>query len=163
MKQIIVFVSILLLLSCNRNQKLIYIKLKNQSGLKEGDPVAINAFRVGTVEKFILSKNYDVLAITNLDNSIDLSTDSKFRLKSIDLFGSKSIDIIPGISKFQIKAGDTVQIEISDALTMPDSLSLGVKKIVTDIVNKVTEDSLTKEIKRLNNNVEELKEKLKHN
>lgn len=161
-KSLIVFFCICICLtSCLFNKKTLYLKSDNKTELKIGDDVRINGCKIGTVDKVYLTNDFQSLVKINFDENTHIPIESRFTIKSTDLFGTKAINIIPGKSKRYIPYGDTVQFNINVDSTLADSLSVKVEHFLNRIIRSESEDSLIKEVKKLNDKVEDLKKELK--
>ena len=99
---------ILLFASCQREEKVVFIKFTNSEGLRVDDNLLLNGVKVGTVLDVDINEDYQVLASVRLSDSLDFPKDSGFEIQSQDLF-TKIIFVTIGQSKTFLENGDTIQ------------------------------------------------------
>lgn len=99
---------LLLFASCQREEKIVFIKFDNSERLSQNNYVLLNGVRVGTVLDVELTKNYEVLVSVRLSDSLDFPKDTQFEIQSQDLF-NKMIFVTIGQSESFLKNGDTIQ------------------------------------------------------
>lgn len=100
-------VLLLLFASCQREEKVIYLRFDNSEGLQEKNHVLLNGVKVGEVLSVDITKDYLVLATVRLSDSLDFPKDTRFEIQSQDLF-TKMIFVTPGDSKSFLENGDTI-------------------------------------------------------
>lgn len=151
----------LCLTSCFQN-KIFYLKSDQDSGLKDGDEVRIKGYRAGSVDKVYLTKDFQSLVKIHLDEDILIPLASRFTIESTDLVGTKAINIIPGKSKKYIAYGDTLELNTAEMSASQDSLSSRVGHFIDRVIKSDKDDSLIREIQKLNKKVQELDRDLKN-
>ncbi len=110
-------------------------------GLGVSNPVIINGFKVGRVNKiyFHPSMNGDLVVQFSVDaNKFDIPIDTRARIASADILGSKSIDLIIGESIKFAKSGDTLRSDVEASLT--DEVNqqiLPLKRKAEDLIQTV--------------------------
>ncbi len=155
---------IVLLSSCNENKKVFYIKDKEETGLKEGDPVVINGFKIGDVTKLYLTHDFQSLVKIRITENINLPKRIRFTIGSADMLGDKNVTIIPAVDTgAAIHYGDTISLSALEQHSLIDSSLIDkVGQAVNSYFHPNREDSLVLEVKRLNKEVEELNRTLKN-
>lgn len=153
-------------LSIKSSENFLKIKFKNISGLEVGDPVTINGFRKGYVNDIVINNNYLIVEAA-IDNDVKLSEDAKFYIVMLDLMGGKKIEIDPGYSNTEIdfnkiQAG-IFQADIPSVMALLGSVQddlvtvlQDVKTVLSSLNKMVSDDSFTKDLKLLVNNVNDL-------
>lgn len=88
-------------------------------GLNPSDPVLINGYRVGKVEKIQLKdlNTAKILVEMRIDNEVNIPENSNANVISSDLLGEKAIDIQLGSSSQLAKSGDTLTASTQKSLT----------------------------------------------
>ncbi|MCW3125357.1 MAG: hypothetical protein JWO03_1015 [Bacteroidetes bacterium] len=151
----------LTLSSCVLGEKEFYLKTTDETGLKGGEEVCIHGYRIGHVDKTYLTADFKSLAKIIFEKDIILSNDSRFAVKSADLFGAKMISITPGNGKAQIHYGDTLSFSAEENSSIGDSLSVKVGDFLEHVMHKDVDDSLIEEVKKLNDRVDRLDKDIK--
>lgn len=91
--------------------KTYYSVYYNVNGLHVGSKVIVNGFPVGKVKDLTILPERQNMVLAEyivIDETIQLSKDSKAEILSIDLFGSKAINLIMGNSREMTSKGDTL-------------------------------------------------------
>lgn len=97
-----------LLVSCQEEEKVVYILFDNSEGLSTGSDVVLNGVSVGKVLEIDLSPNNEVLTRVELSKTVDFTYGSAFEIQSKDLF-TKIIHVTLNDSGKSIEHGDTIQ------------------------------------------------------
>ena|SRR5690554_149903 len=145
--------------SCSNNKRTIYLQADQIDGLTTEATVTLNGFEIGQVDDIQLNQQGNILMKLQLDKEPELPADSKFIIESRDLFGSKGISVQLGEENESIANGDTIEVINERSLTQRDSLSTKVQDIFENLTGAKQRDSILFELRRLNNNLEELKKK----
>ncbi|MDG1330811.1 MAG: MlaD family protein [Crocinitomicaceae bacterium] len=99
---------LLLLASCQRDDKVVYILFFDSEGLSEGQDVLLNGVSVGKVLDVDLTDKNEVISTVELSESVDFPKDTQFEIQSQDVF-TKIILVTLGESETMIQTGDTIQ------------------------------------------------------
>lgn len=153
-------------LSIRSSENFIKIKFKNVSGLEIGDPVTINGFRKGYVNDIVI-RNNDLIVEAAIDNDVKIKDDARFSIVMLDLMGGKKIDVDPGISENEIDFNKIhfgeFQSDIPSVMALLGSVQddlvnvlKDVKSVLSSLNKMVSDESFTKELKNLVNNVNDL-------
>lgn len=105
-------------------------------GLIEANPLMINGFKVGQVNKISLIKRngaYFVLVKFLLTEDVKIPKNSLARAVSSDLLGSKAVEIIYSDETEFVKSGDTLQAQSEEGLKE------SVNKVVAPLQKKANE------------------------
>lgn len=149
MRPIIAILILTFLSSCSK-EKTIYLKAKNAEGLKEESYLSLNGFEVGTIENITLNKQWEILIKSSIIEDIDIPIDTEFKIAEPGLLSPKIIVLSIGKSKKMISEKDTINIKTETK----DSLSVDLEKLVNKFTGSDKNDSILKELKRLNENLE---------
>nr|WP_246164406.1 MlaD family protein [Xanthovirga aplysinae] len=96
-----------------------YVYYKNIDGLTVSNPVLVNGYTVGRVNKIMIDQEHEnrLLVEFDIDKELVLGKNSKALLISSDLLGSKAIDLKIGKVTTPLASGDTIRGEITVPLT----------------------------------------------
>lgn len=144
-----------ILASCSDNKTTLYFKAEDVSGLKKGDAIFTSGLQIGSVKNLRITMDGSIVGEACIDSEVHLPEDSHFEIKS-DLMGEKSIEITLGIQEKYFSDSDTAVLTHESRFPM-DSIGIDLKNVLNGIFGSSKEDSLLIEIRRLNNNIEELK------
>ena len=89
-------------------------------GLGVSNPVIINGFKVGRVEKIYFHPNMSgdlVVKFSVNADQFDIPNDTKARIASADILGSKAINLMIGKSLSYAKNGDTLYSDVEASLS----------------------------------------------
>jgi ABC-type transporter Mla subunit MlaD len=153
--RILLFHLLVLTLSCSDSNTTIFLKVDNADGLKENALVNLNGLKVGRIKNISLDNDYKVIAEIVLEKGVTIPKDSEFKIFSEDIIGTKAVNLTPGKMTEKLKNNDTVY-GITEPEYSIDSLTYGITNLIENIIGTERSDSLTTEIKRLNNNLEKL-------
>lgn len=110
-------------------------------GLGISNPVVINGFQVGKVEKIYLhpSKSAELIVRFSVDNQdLFIPQDSRAKIVSSDILGSKSIRLVLGESRDAILSEDTMLSDIESTLTeQVNQQILPLKRKAEDLIQTV--------------------------
>ena len=149
MRKIIALLFLLLLSSCSK-EKTLNFKAENAEGLTEESILTLNGFEIGTIDNIELNNQGMLLIKSTVKKAINLPIDSEFSIEEQGLLGSKMIKLKLGKSKKMISENDTIQLKIQT----DDSLHIDLKKAINELSGSNKNDSILKELKRLNKNLE---------
>ncbi|MDC1491857.1 MlaD family protein [Flavobacteriaceae bacterium] len=157
----------------SRNFKVIYY---NVEGLAPSNPVTINGFKIGKVQKINFSDdgNNKLEIKLVIDNDVEFSKSSKAELYETGLIGGKAIAIIPNYKDNSIaQSGDylegvikpgltelvnqrlsPLQEKLESAIQNVDNVMIGINKVLDDD----TKNSLQESIRNFKNLSESLNE-----
>lgn len=144
--------------SCSNNNRTVYLQADQIDGLTTEATVTLKGFEIGQVDEIQLNRQGKILIKLQLDKEPELPADSKFIIENRDLFGSKGISVQLGDEKKSIVNGDTIQVINEKSLTQGDSLPIKIQDIFENLIGAKQRDSILFELRRLNKNLEELKE-----
>lgn len=101
------------------NKYELYAVYPKIDGLIEANPLLVNGFKVGQINKITLTKHkgeYAVLVKFLLTEDVQIPKNSVARAVSSDLLGSKAVEIVYGSSTEFVKSGDTLAASSEDDL-----------------------------------------------
>lgn len=145
--------------SCSNSERTIYLQTDQVDGLTTEATVTLNGIEIGQVDDIQLNQKGKILIKLNLDKEPELPADSKFNIESKDFLGSKGISVELGEANALIANGDTIEVINEKILSQGDSLSTKVQAIFENLTGAKQRDSILFELRRLNDNLEELKKK----
>ncbi len=92
-----------------KKENAVLVGFENTGHVYITNPVAIKGFNVGKVSDIQINASGDnpVIMKLSLDKSLEVPKDSRFVIKTLDLFGTKEIELIPGKSKEFIEPGSS--------------------------------------------------------
>ena len=149
MKKTLALLTLLFLSSCS-NDKTLYLKTENAEGLTLESYLSLNGFKIGTIDEIKINNEGALLIKSTLKNEINIPADSEFKIEESGLIGPKIIVLKLGKSKKMISEKDTMRLQVKTK----DSLTIDVKKLVKEYTDSDKNDSILKELKRLNQNLE---------
>lgn len=127
-------------------------EFENTGGVFISNAVVISGYPVGKVSDISINNDekYPVLMKFKIDKGVNVPKDSRFVIKTIDLFGTKQVEIIRGTSAENFTIGDKLlakgEIEADMIASISDQL-LPVKDQITGLVNGL--DSLVGSVNSL--------------
>lgn len=130
----------------------ISVEFENTGGVFESNGVVISGFPVGKVSEIIInnSEKYPILMKFSIEKGVTVPKDSRFVIKTVDLFGTKQVEIIRGNSTEMFTIGDKFvakgEIEADMIASISDQL-LPVKDQITKLVDGL--DSLVGSVNSL--------------
>lgn len=154
MRKTLAFLTLLFLSSCS-NDKTLYFKTENAEGLTEESFLSLNGFEIGTIDEIKINNEGALLIKSTLKNEINIPIDSEFKIEESGLIGPKIIALKLGKSKQMISEKDTIILQAKNK----DSLASNIKKLVKEFTGSDKNDSILKELKRLNKNLEKHQDK----
>ena len=98
-------------------QRKLYAVYPKIDGLLEANPLLLNGFKIGQVNKIELrEKNgvYDVLVTFFISSEVDIPTNSTAKIVSSDLLGSKAVEVVFSKNPDFVKDGDYLVGESED-------------------------------------------------
>ena len=100
------------------NQTFFYAKYEEVSGLEVANPVLINGYRVGQVNKLYFDPNMsgDIIVVIMIEKPFPVPKDSYARIISADIMGSKAVDLDLGKSIDLASSGDTLGTSLEASL-----------------------------------------------
>lgn len=101
------------------SKMVLYATYPRLDNLLEANPVLVNGYKIGTVNKISLIKRhgkYEVLVKMLITQKVEIPKNSIARVISTDLLGSKAIEITYGDSKELVAENDTLLSEAEQGL-----------------------------------------------
>ncbi|MBS1623282.1 MAG: MCE family protein [Bacteroidetes bacterium] len=155
MKSLLLLLVFSLGLSSCSTKQVIFLKPDNAENIQQGNEVLINGLKIGEVDNVRLTADLQPLIKISIQPDIRIPVDSRFILSNQDLFGTKSIDVAPGKSAKLISSGDTMPLTYQPVTAIDTALDK-IGSAIQQVVGSSQNDSLIKEVKRLNAKVEAL-------
>ncbi len=90
-------------------------------GLSVGDEVLMSGIKIGEVTRMILTESFRARLTLNIDDGVELPSDSDARILTNGLFGSKFIEVNPGAEEEILEAGDEIEFT-QESLVLQDLL-----------------------------------------
>lgn len=146
---------LLLLCSCTK-EKTFYFKTDNAEGLTAASVFLIKGIEIGEIEKIELTPRGQILIEASIKSELMIPEDSEFRIANAGLTDPKIIDVKLGNSKKMISETDTIKL-LNEKSISNDSLINGMTKIVNKVLKTDKNDSILRELERLNEKLEKLK------
>jgi ABC-type transporter Mla subunit MlaD len=85
------------------------IVVSDASGIKVGQDVTINGYKVGYVSKIYMDKKYGLEIIVNIDKKVMLTTDAMVKITNSSIISSrKNVDILNGIDSEYLENKGTI-------------------------------------------------------
>lgn len=100
-------------------QRKLYAKYPKIEGLLEANPLLLNGYKIGQVNKIELQEvngKYEVLVTFFLDSDVQIPIESKAKIVSSDLLGSKAVEVVFSKETAFVKDGDFLVPDIEDDL-----------------------------------------------
>ncbi|NVO01600.1 MAG: MCE family protein [Bacteroidetes bacterium] len=156
------------------SQREFYAIYEQIDGLTEANPVLVNGFKVGQVDKmyFLSPTNGKIVVRIAMYNEINIPKNTIAKIVSSDLLGSKAIELKLGNSTSFANSGDTLlsgiqgslQDEVSKQILpfkkKAESLLLSmdsVMAVIQYVFNKETRDNLAKSFENIKFTLDNLK------
>ncbi len=135
---------------------------ENVNGLTEGSPITIAGLNIGKVQDMRLAGNIIAVGVS-IDNTVNISKDSKAFIKSASIMGGKQIAIAPGISPEILKDGDTLTggyeadlTELTSTLSPISTNVLGILERVNTTFDNPTRRNIQSILLELNRAAKDL-------
>ena len=90
-------------------------------GLTVGDEVLMSGIKIGEVTQMILTESFRARLTLNIDDGVELPSDSDARILTNGLFGSKFIEVNPGAEEEILETGDEIEFT-QESLVLQDLL-----------------------------------------
>lgn len=135
-------------------------KYERVDGLKKSSPVTLRGYKIGQIKSIQFSSQADNLIVEfSISDEFQLPKDTEARIVSSDIMGTKEIQLLPGISKLNLSAGDTLlgsmEGDLKEQVSMQmlplkrkaENLMSSVDSVLTVIqyiFNKDTRENLTR-------------------
>lgn len=85
-------------------------KFDNIDGIAGGSDIKISGVKIGTVEdQFLDEKDFRATLKLNIDQNVELPSDTSAKIASEGLLGSKYLSITPGGDEENLKDGEEIQ------------------------------------------------------
>lgn len=139
--------------SCSKS-KSIFLKIENAEGLTDGTKLKINGVEIGDIESINLDQKGNLLIKANIKSEFELPVDSDFKIENEGLINPKIIAVKPGKSATYLSEKDTILLKNEDDFSSHDSITIKMKELLNQISGKDKNDSILKELRRLNENLE---------
>lgn len=139
-----------------------YAVYDNVDGLLLSNPVVVNGFAIGQVDKIFMKKDNSgrvVVQMVTRSGDFDIPKNSVARIVSSDLLGSKAVEIIQSEETDFIQSGDTLMSEIQASLS--DEVNrqvLPLKNKAEDLISSI--DSLVSTVRAIIKSDEQTGEKV---
>lgn len=147
----------ILFTSCTKHNSIVVL-FENADGLQKNDPVQQEGLRVGSVHRLSYDVTKHIIAEIDLDNDVKIPSDSRIVISG-DLLGEKYIVITGGSSSSYLQTGDTIN-GIQETGSMQQQMQSAGKALQNFFESKTsTQDSILIELRRLNDNLEEMNKK----
>jgi len=78
-------------------------------GLTVGDEVLMSGIKIGEVTRMNLTESFRARLTLNIDDGVELPSDSDARILTNGLFGSKFIEVNPGAEEEILEAGGEIE------------------------------------------------------
>ncbi|MFC7773915.1 MlaD family protein [Flavobacterium sp. GCM10027622] len=145
------------LFSCTQSKTLI-LTTHNAEGITNETKLKVSGIEIGEVETLQLDSYGHVLIHATLNSEIQLPVDSKFTAENQGLLSDKVITVTLGTKSEMLDGKSTVVLETEKETFFSDSLSVHLKNALQQISGKEKNDSILKELRRLNDNLEKRKQ-----
>ena len=143
-----------------------YAVYENIGGLKVGDPVMVNGYKVGMVSDLtlLIEKNQNLLVTINIEKEFDMPSNTVCKIVNQDLLGTKGISLILGDASDLLELGDTLISDIEGTLQAAVNAQIlplknkaeelissidSVVTVITAVLSKDARESLTKSLESL--------------
>ena len=136
---------------------------ENADGLTTESKLDVNGLEIGEVVELELAKDGTVNIICAITHDIEIPTNSKFKTKSISILGEKGIKIELGSENSNIESGATVKMNVENSENSSNPFTKKINGIIEKLSGKEQTDSLLYELRRLNENIEDLKTRAENN
>ncbi len=90
-------------------------------GLTVGDEVLMSGIKIGEVTQMILTESFRARLTLNIDDGVELPSDSDARILTNGLFGSKFIEVNPGAEEEILETGGEIEFT-QESLVLQDLL-----------------------------------------
>jgi len=142
--------------SCTDSEKTIFLKADNVNGLVHKNAVTLNGIKVGSVQDVSLNSKGRPIVELSLVDTLQIPNDSKFII-DCDLLGDRSVTIELGIENKIIALGDTLIANLRESSIDSETVKEGIGELLESFTGAKRKDSILNELRRLNENLEELK------
>ncbi|MFM9987711.1 MlaD family protein [Flavobacterium sp.] len=153
MRKVILVLTICILSSCSKT-KSITLKAENGEGLTEKSKLCINGIEIGQIKNINLNNQGQIIINANIQNNLKLPIDTKFNIENFGLLDPKIINIKLGKNIEMIAENDTVLLFNEKEIFLNDSVNFNFKSLIEKITGTDKNDSILKELKKLNKNLE---------
>jgi len=143
-----------------KEQRVLYAKYDQVSGLSRANPVSINGLKVGQVSDIYFEPNFSgkIIVEITIETLLPIPRNSVALIYSSDLMGSKAIDLKLGTDSLLVANGDTlgtrVEASLKEAVNQQiqplkakaEELILSIDSVVTvikEIFNEQARENLT--------------------
>ncbi len=150
-------------MSCSKNGRTIIVNTQNADGLTTESKLDVNGLEIGEVVQLNLVKDGTVNLVCNITNDIEIPINSKFKTKITSLVGGKGIKIELGSGNENIASGATVKMSVENSESNSNPFTKEINGIIEKLSGKEQTDSLLYELRRLNENLEDLKTRADNN
>jgi phospholipid/cholesterol/gamma-HCH transport system substrate-binding protein len=121
----------------------LYTHYTNSNGISPSDPVILNGYKIGQVEKIKFNPNNDGSLIISLiiTNTFPIPDNSVAKIVSTNITGSKGVEIFLGNSTTYHSHGDTIHSELDPSLI--DVLAKEIMPLKEKVENLVEQLNIT--------------------
>lgn len=156
MKKIIFVILLMVTFSCTKT-KSITLETENAEGISNETKLKISGIEIGEIENIKLNETGKVQIVAKLNSELNIPIDSDFEIKNEGLIGGKIINITIGKSIQNFTEKSIVKLKTESGTFTNDSIGFKIEKAIQEISGKEKNDSILKELKRLNENLEKKK------
>ena len=139
------------MVSCSDNRMTLVLNAEDVEGMLPGATIKYNGFEIGEVSEFFIEENNTITVLCKIEEETKIPSDSKFSIVDTDLLGKKEIEVAFGKSETYLISGDKCKLSIAKR----DSLGSSFQEIL-GMPSAAKQDSILKELKKLNKNLENL-------
>lgn len=141
------------MVSCSDNRMTLVLNAEKVDGLMPKERIKYNGFEIGEVSEFFIEEDNTITVLCKIKEEIQIPSDSKFNIVDADLFGRKEIEVTFGKSETYFISGDKGTLVIEEKKI--DALGTRFNEIL-GMPSAAKQDSILKELKKLNENLEGL-------
>ena len=87
----------------------LFARFESVEGVSKGSDIMLAGIKIGKVKSLTLDPDYFALMEMDIENSIQLSTDSQVAVVSSGFLGSKYVSVTPGGDTANLKHGDRIK------------------------------------------------------
>jgi phospholipid/cholesterol/gamma-HCH transport system substrate-binding protein len=100
------------------NEYKLYAHYSNSSGLSSSDPIILNGYKIGQVERIKFNPSNDGSLIVSLiiTSTFPIPDNSVAKIVSTNITGSKGVEIFMGNSTTYLSHGDTIHAELDPSM-----------------------------------------------
>lgn len=155
--RILAFLFVLVIFSsCEPNRNVLFITFEDAGDISVGDPVIVSGLKVGDVEATEIDENFQARIKLRLTDKSQYPTDSKFVIRSNDLF-SRAVFIEPGRNSRYLTAEDKIRGEKAPDIKLDHIVNWFNEKLENSDAKQAA-DSIVNELNKLSDKLENIDE-----